>query len=106
MLVGERYKNIGKEIKAYIKGEYGRAPGPIDPALAQKVLGDDLPIRGRFAETIKPEFPAAKAALGDRAQSDLDVLSYICFPQQAEQYFELRELKKALVAKYTIEEVK
>lgn len=26
VLVGERYKNISKEVKAYIKGEYGRAP--------------------------------------------------------------------------------
>ena len=26
VLVGERYKNISKEVKAYIKGEYGRDP--------------------------------------------------------------------------------
>lgn len=106
VLVGERYKNIGKEIKAYIKGEYGKAPGKIDPALAQKVLGDEKPLSGRFAETIAPEFDQAKAELGDRAESDLDVLSYICFPQQAEQFFAQRELKRALVASYTIEEVK
>lgn len=106
VLVGERYKNIGKEIKSYIKGEYGKAPGPIDPDLMKKVLGEEQPITGRYAESIEPEFPKAKEILGDRAQSDLDVLSYICFPQQAEQFFEARELKKALVAKYTIEEVK
>ena len=106
VLVGERYKNIGKEIKAYIKGEYGKAPGPIDPELVKKVLGDEPPMTGRFAETIDPEFDKAKAELGDRAESDLDVLSYICFPQQAEAYFEQRELKRALVAAYTIEEVK
>lgn len=106
VLVGERYKNIGKEIKAYIKGEYGKAPGVIDPALVKKVLGDEPPITGRFAETIEPEFDKAKAALGERAASDLDVLSYICFPQQAEAYFEQRELRRALVAAYTIEEVK
>ncbi|MDR3767401.1 MAG: pyruvate carboxylase subunit B [Butyricicoccus sp.] len=106
VLVGERYKNIGKEIKAYIKGEYGKAPGPIDPDLMKKVLGDEQPITGRYAETLEPEFEKSKAELGDRAQSDLDVLSYICFPQQALHFFEERELKKALVAKYTIEEVK
>ncbi len=106
VLLGERYKNIGKEIKAYIKGEYGKAPGPIDPALMQKVLGDEKPLTGRYAETLEPEFEKAKAELGNRAQSDLDVLSYICFPQQALHFFEERELKKALVASYTIEEVK
>ena len=70
------------------------------------MLGEEQPITGRYAESIEPEFSKAKEILGDRAQSDLDVLSYICFPQQAEQFFEARELKKALVAKYTIEEVK
>ena len=105
VLLGERYKNIGKEIKAYIKGEYGKAPGPIDPALARKVLGDTPVVTGRYAETLQPEFEQAKAALGERAQSDLDVLSYIAFPQQAEQFFALREMKRALVASYTIEEV-
>ena len=29
VLLGERYKSIGKEVKAYLRGEYGRAPGPI-----------------------------------------------------------------------------
>lgn len=106
VLVGERYKNIGKEIKAYIKGEYGKAPGPIDPDLMKKVLGDEPPFTGRYAETLEPEFEKAKVELGNRAESDLDVLSYICFPQQALHFFEERELKKALVATYTIEEVK
>lgn len=105
VLLGERYKNIGKEVKAYIKGEYGKAPGEIDPALAEKVLGGAPMFTGRYAETLEPEFDKAKAALGDRAESDLDVLSYIAFPQQAEHYFELRERKRALVATYTIEEV-
>lgn len=105
VLLGERYKNIGKEVKAYIKGEYGKAPGEIDPALAEKVLEGAPMFTGRYAETLEPEFDKAKAALGDRAESDLDVLSYIAFPQQAEHYFELRERKRALVASYTIEEV-
>lgn len=45
VLVGERYKNISKEVKAYIKGEYGRAPGEIDKGLMKKVLGDEEPIK-------------------------------------------------------------
>lgn len=106
VLLGERYQNIGKEIKAYIRGEYGKAPGQISPELVEKVLGDEPPVTGRYAETLQPEFESAKDALGSRATSDLDILSYICFPQQAEQFFAQRELKKALVAEYTIEEVK
>lgn len=50
VLVGERYKNISKEVKAYIKGEYGRAPGEIDKDLMKRfsatknLLRADLPI--------------------------------------------------------------
>lgn len=105
VLLGERYKNIGKEIKAYIRGEYGQAPGPIDPALEAKVLEGGKKIEGRYAETLAPEFPAAKEKLGKLAKDDLDVLSYIAFPQQAMDFFEKRELEKALVADYTIREV-
>ena len=105
VLMGARYQNIGKEIKAYIRGEYGKAPGKINQELADKVLQGEPVLTGRYAETIAPEFEDAKAALGNRARSDLDVLSYIVFPQQAEQYFEQRELKRALKVSYAIEEV-
>lgn len=103
VLLGERYKSIGKEIKSYIKGEYGKAPGKIDPELAKKVLGDEQPMTGRFADTLEPEFEAAKAHLGSRAHCEEDVLSYIAFPQQAEQYFERRE--RTFTASYSFKEV-
>ena len=48
VLLGERYKSVSKEVKAYIKGEYGKAPGEIDPDLIKKVLGDEERITGRF----------------------------------------------------------
>lgn len=105
VLIGERYKNIGKEIKAYIRGEYGRAPGKIDEALAKKVLGEEEPLTGRYADTLKPEFEDAKAYLGDLARSEEDVLSYIAFPQQAEKYLQDRAKYQPLIADFTIEEV-
>lgn len=105
VLTGQRYKNIGKEIKAYIRGEYGKAPGEINPELIQKVLGNTPVLSGRFAEQLAPEFPQAQEELGERANNERDVLSYILFPHQAEEYFTQRLLKQALVASYTIEEV-
>jgi len=103
VLLGERYKNVGKEIKSYIRGEYGTAPGKVNQELAKKVLGDEPVITGRYAESIKPEFEEAKKYLGDRATCEEDVLSYIAFPQQAEQYFEKRDM--GLKAVYSIKEV-
>lgn len=105
VLLGERYKNISKEVKAYIRGEYGRAPGKIRKELAEKVLGNKKPIIGRYAETIEPEFEKAKAYLGSLATCEEDVLSYIAFPQQAEAFFKERENKKAFKVYYTIQEV-
>ncbi len=103
VLVGERYKNISKEIMAYIRGEYGHPPGEIDEALIKKVLGDEKPVTGRYAATLAPEFDKVKAELGDKAKSDEDVLSYIVFPQITEKFFEKREELASRKVKYSIE---
>lgn len=105
VLVGERYKNISKEIKAYIRGEYGKAPGEINPELLKKVLGDEKPITCRFADTLEPTFEKAKAEIGDKAKSDEDVLSYIAFPTQAEAFFDKREEKKKNTFTYSIKKI-
>ena len=105
VLVGERYKNISKEVKAYIRGEYGQAPGTVDPELIKKVLGDEQPITGRYAETLAPEFDAAKAKLAGIAESDEDVLSYLAFPQIAEKFFANRAEKKINRVTYKIRQV-
>ncbi len=106
VLLGERYKNISKEIKSYVAGEYGKAPGEINPELSKKILGDAQPITCRFADTLEPGFDKAKAEIGSLAKSDEDVLSYIAFPQQAKAYFEKREEKAKNTFKYSIREIK
>ena len=98
-----KYKNIGKEVQAYIRGEYGRAPGVVNPELIKKVLGDGKPMEGRYAETLAPQFEKTKAELGDRAKSDEDVLSYISFPQVAEKFFAERQEREENRATYRIE---
>ena len=90
VLAGERYKVVGKEIKAYCRGEYGRTPAPIDPAIQKKILGDTPVVEGRFADSLAPEFKKTKKELGDKAKNDEDVLSYIAFPQVALAFFEDR----------------
>ncbi len=105
VLAGERYKNISKEVKSYIKGEYGQAPGKVSEELQKLVLGDEKPFTGRFADTLAPAFEATKAELGSKAKSDEDVLSYIAFPMQAEAFFEKRDEKERNTFKYTIREV-
>ena len=102
VLAGERYKNISKEVKAYCKGEYGKAPGKINPDVLKLVLGDEQPIKGRYADTLEPLFEKTKKELEGVAKSDEDVLSYIMFPQVTEKYFAARKAKEEKVVRYTI----
>lgn len=104
VLSGERYKNVGREVRSYLRGEYGTAPGKIDNKIRKLVLGDEKPIKGRYAETLDPdEFEKTKELLGVLAKSDEDVLSYIAFPQLAENFFKERKIKEEHKIKYSIE---
>ena len=105
VLAGERYKNVSKEVKAYMRGEYGRTPGPVDEALRKQILGDEEPLTCRYADTLEPLFEKTKAELGDMARSDEDVLSYIAFPQVAEKFFEDRKAREEKMVKFTIEQM-
>jgi oxaloacetate decarboxylase alpha subunit len=105
VLTGERYKAVGKEVKAYFRGEYGKAPGKINEELQKKILGDEQPYTGRYADTLEPEFERAKAELGEIARSDEDVLSYIAFPPVALKFFEERKKREENSATYKMEAI-
>ena len=109
VLVGERYKNISKEIKSYLTGEYGIAPAPVDEKLQARVLAEAgmdkaIDCRVEDAKRTGADFTAAKEALGDLARSEEDVMSYICFPDQARKYLEGRKAAEENKVTYTITE--
>ena len=103
VLDGQRYKSVSKEIKAYCRGEYGTTPAPIDPEIQKHILGDEVPLAGRFADTLAPIVEDTRAKLGDLAKCDEDVLSYIAFPNLAEAFLQKRKVQEEAVATYTIE---
>ena len=106
VLAGERYKNVGAEMKAYCRGEYGKTPAPIDPEVRAKILGGDKPIEGRFAETLPADlYEKAAAELGDTARCEEDVLSYISFPPVAEKFFAERKAAEEKKVRYSIEKL-
>ena len=106
VLSGERYKNVGAEMRAYCRGEYGKTPAPIDPEVRAKILGNEKPIEGRYADTLpKDTFDKAKEYLGDAARCEEDVLSYIAFPQVAENFFAKRREAEEHVVRYSIREI-
>ena len=91
VLMGERYKNVTKEFKGMVRGDYGKTPCPIDPEFVKKIIGDEKQITGRPADAIAPELETLKAKLGDKAQQDEDVLSYALFDQVALKFFDKRD---------------
>ena len=107
VLAGERYKNVGAEIKAYCRGEYGRTPAPIDTTIQKKILGDEKPLTVRYADTLPTDaFEKAEKTLGETARCEEDVLSYIAFPQVAENFFDKRREQEEKIVKYSITEEK
>ena len=104
VLAGERYKNVGAEMRAYCRGEYGKTPAPIDPEVQAKILGDEKPIQGRYADSMPTDtFEKAQEKLGDTARSEEDVLSYVAFPEVAEKFFEKRKADEEKVVRYSIQ---
>jgi oxaloacetate decarboxylase alpha subunit len=104
VLTGERYKKVSKEVKAYCRGEYGITPAPINEEIKAKILGDEKPIEGRYADTLAPVVEATREKLGDLAKCDEDVLSYIAFPNLAEKFLEDRKAKEENKVSYSIVE--
>jgi oxaloacetate decarboxylase alpha subunit len=105
VLAGERYKNVSKEVKSYLMGEYGKAPGKVNEDVKKQILGDEKEIEGRYADTLEPAFEAAKAEIGKKAKSDEDVLSYIAFPTQAENFFDYRDEMASKTYSYEIKAI-
>jgi len=60
VLLGKRFKVVGKETKEMIRGAYGRMPGPIDPDVMKLILKGEEPISDRPADHLEPELPALR----------------------------------------------
>lgn len=88
VLTGKRWEVVSQEMKDYLLGYYGKAPGPIDKHILEKVIGQ----QERLADEVWPSslvttsFDDYKKEIGDLAQSDEDVLMYALFPQSAKAY--------------------
>ncbi len=101
-LFGQRYKQVTKESRAVVLGQYGQTPAPISKSVLKKIAPDAEPITGRPADFIEPELEKARHEIGPLAHSDEDVVSYVLFPQVAREFLEWRGqgagIEKELVA--------
>ena len=89
VMTGQRYKMISKEVKAYIKGEYGKPAGEINPEVRKMAIGDEkvLDERPKLPDEMEKCMEAVKPYNGTVE----DALSYALYPDQALKFFEYRK---------------
>lgn len=91
VLAKERYKLIPVEIKDYVRGLYGKAPGVIDSMIQEKIIGKTPVLTQRPADLISPQLPTMQKEIELYAKSEEDVLMYALFPKQAKDFLGRRE---------------
>ena len=88
VLGGERYKNVSKEVKEYIKGYYGRPPAPVNSEIAKKIIGNAEVIDTRPGDLLKPELEKFRAEGMEMGiiKKEEDVLTYALYPAVAPKF--------------------
>jgi len=90
VLTGERYKTITNEVKLYLQGKYGKAPGKVDKKTKQSAIGNEEVIECRPADLLKPELSRLKSEIGKLAKSKEDIIIYAMFPDLGKEFLEQR----------------
>ena len=89
-----RYKNVTKEFKGLVRGEYGKTPAEPKPEFIKQIIGDEERITCRPADKIPAELDTIRNACKQYIEQDEDVLSYALFCQVATKFFEYRQAQK------------
>ena len=88
VLSGRRWHIVPDEMKQYLRGKYGAAPGPVSQEVRARVLEGEEPIGVRPADLVDETLEDYRAEIGELARSEEDLLSYALFPQTARSYLE------------------
>jgi len=70
VVTGDRYSSVPREMVLYCRGHYGQSPGPIDPNVLDRVVGD-LPPIDPTAHYHDNTIEKARAARGDLTDEEL-----------------------------------
>ncbi len=90
VLAGARYKTITNEVKLYLQGRYGRAPGQVNEPLRFQAIGSEDVIDVRPADLLAPEMARLREEIGSLAKSEEDVLTFAMFPDIGRKFLEER----------------
>ncbi|HHY94456.1 MAG TPA: oxaloacetate decarboxylase subunit alpha [Firmicutes bacterium] len=90
VLAGQRYKMVSNEVRAYLRGLYGRPPGPVNEEIRRQIIGDEAVVQGRPADELEPGLPEARKQAAPYLEQEEDVLSVALFPQVALKFLQER----------------
>jgi len=91
VITGKRYKSITNEVKLYLQGRYGQAPGKVNESVRDMAIGSEEVITCRPADRLKPEMDKLRHEIGELAKSEEDVLTYAMFPEIGRTFLEERD---------------
>lgn len=85
---GDRYRNVTKEVKDYIHGQYGKSPAPVSAEIRKLIIGNDEVITARPADLLEPAYEKmkAEATKAGLIRKEEDILTYILYPAIAPSF--------------------
>jgi len=101
---GERYRNVTKEVKDYVRGLYGKSPAPVSDEIRHIIIGDEKVVTVRPADLLEPAYEKMKkeAVAAGLVKKEEDVLTYILYPAIAPSFLKgervLEEIPKKQAA--------
>ncbi len=90
VLTGGRYKSVTNEVKNYLLGRYGAAPGRVNEEVKKMAVGNQEVITCRPADLISDELDKLRGEAEGLTKSDEDVLTYAMFPDLARAFLQER----------------
>lgn len=90
VLTGTRYKSVTNEVKLYLQGRYGAAPGHVNEEVRKLAIGDIEVTTCRPADLLADELDKLRNEIEGLARTDEDVLTYAMFPELAKTWLQER----------------
>lgn len=90
VLTGARYKSITTEVKNYLMGHYGKAPGKVNDQVKSLAVGNAEVITCRPADLLDDEMNKLRVESENFSKSEEDVLTYAMFPDLAQTFLQER----------------
>ena len=91
VLTNSRYKTITNEVKLYLQGRYGRAPGEVNSMVRQQAIGNADVIDVRPADLLRAEMDSLRQDSAGFAGSEEDILTFAMFPEIGREFLEQRK---------------